>query len=159
MTAATATRWFVAGALLCLGSVGAALLSQHVFDMQPCPWCILQRMIFLVVAACCVLGLLWRSHAGHTVAALGVLAFSASGIAAALWQNRVAAKSETCVQTLADRIIAATGLDGALPEVFQPYASCADAAVDLFGLPYEIWSLMLFVVLGAAAIAILTRRR
>jgi disulfide bond formation protein DsbB len=42
-------------------------------------------------------------------------------------------------------------LDALAPEVFAPRASCADAAVDLLGLPYEFWSLGLFVVFAAAA--------
>ena len=44
-----------------------------------------------------------------------------------------------------------TGLDSRFPEVFAAYASCADAKVDLFGLPYEFWSLGLFILLAAAA--------
>ena len=42
--------WLLALALLCVAVVGAALVTQHVFDMLPCPWCILQRIIFLVIA-------------------------------------------------------------------------------------------------------------
>jgi disulfide bond formation protein DsbB len=37
-------------ALACLAAIGAALVSQHVFDMQPCPWCVLQRLIFALIA-------------------------------------------------------------------------------------------------------------
>ena len=44
-------------ALLCLAGVGIALVSQHVFDMQPCAWCVLQRLILLAIAA-------WRRRAG-----------------------------------------------------------------------------------------------
>jgi disulfide bond formation protein DsbB len=47
-----------------------------------------------------------------------------------------------------------------LPAVFAATASCADAAVQLFGLPYEYWSLALFGVLGLAlAMALLRRGR
>jgi disulfide bond formation protein DsbB len=152
-----ASRWFVAGIVVCLGAVGAALVSQHVFDMQPCPWCVLQRLIFVVIAAACVLGLLWRGRVGRSVAAVIALLACAGGVAAAVWQNQVAAQTESCVQTLADRIMNATGLDGLLPDVFQARASCIDAAVDLFGVPYEFYSLALFVVLGAGAVAILRR--
>ena len=35
---------------ICVAAVGAALITQHVYDMQPCPWCILQRLIFIVIA-------------------------------------------------------------------------------------------------------------
>ena len=33
-----------------LAAVAAALVTQHVFDMQPCPWCVLQRVIFLAMS-------------------------------------------------------------------------------------------------------------
>jgi disulfide bond formation protein DsbB len=133
-----------------VAAVGAALVSQHVFDMQPCPWCVLQRLIFLAVSAAAVVGLLWRSGLGRRVSGGLVVLLALCGVAAALWQHFVAASSASCDLTLADRIVAATGLDGRFPEVFAAYASCADAAVDLFGVPYEFWSLAGFVALAIA---------
>jgi len=53
--------------------------------------------------------------------------------------------------------VSGVGLDGMAPEVFAPRASCADAAVNLLGLPYEFWSLGLFVLLGTAAVAALVK--
>jgi disulfide bond formation protein DsbB len=150
-------RWLVGGIVLSLGAVGAALVTQHFFDMQPCPWCVLQRLIFVVIAGACVLGLLWRGAAGRVVSAVLVLLAALSGVAAAVWQNQVAAQTESCVLTLADRIMNATGLDGLLPDVFQARASCIDAAVDLLGVPYEFYSLALFVVLGIGAVQVLRR--
>jgi disulfide bond formation protein DsbB len=134
-----------------VAAVGAALVSQHVFDMQPCPWCVLQRLIFLAVSAAAVVGLVWRSALGRRVSGGLVVGLALCGVAAALWQHFVAASSASCDLTLAERIVAATGLDGRFPEVFAAYASCADAAVDLAGVPYEFWSLLafaLFVVAG-----------
>ena len=140
---------------ICVAAVGAALITQHVYDMQPCPWCILQRMIFLAIAAVALLGLLWRSRIGTLASALAMDMLAAAGVAAALWQHFVAASSSSCNLTLADRIIAATGLDGLLPEIFAPRASCADAAVNLAGVPYEFWSLALFATLAALAVLVL----
>jgi disulfide bond formation protein DsbB len=84
-----------------------------------------------------------------------------AGVAAALWQHFVAAASSSCKRTLADRIVSGLQLDALAPEVFAPRASCAEAAVDLLGLPYEFWSLALFSLLAAAAFALLAglRRR
>jgi disulfide bond formation protein DsbB len=153
-------RLFALTLLLSLGALGAALVSQHVFDMQPCPWCVLQRAIFALLALAAVLGLLWRGVLGLRVAAgLGIV-LAALGAAAALWQHVVAAKSASCNLTLADRIVSGLQLDALLPQVFAATASCADAAVQLFGLPYEYWSLALFAVLGLAlAMALVQRRR
>jgi disulfide bond formation protein DsbB len=140
-------------ALLSLCAVGAALYTQHVWDMQPCPWCVLQRLVFVAIAAACLVGLALP----RTGAALA-LVLACSGVAAALWQHFVAASSASCDLTLADRIMAATGLDGRFPEVFMAMATCAEAKVDLFGLPYEAWSGLLFVALATAALWILRRR-
>jgi disulfide bond formation protein DsbB len=155
--ALTPTRLFAAAVVLPLAAVAAALLSQHVFDMQPCPWCVLQRAIFVAIALAALPGLLVRRAALRraSAAAFGLLA--ASGVAAALWQHFVAASSTSCKLTLADRIMSGLGLDSLAPEVFAAYASCADAAVDLFGLPYEFYSLVLYLVLAAAAVALLRR--
>jgi disulfide bond formation protein DsbB len=56
-------------ALLSIVAVGVALVSQHVFDMQPCPWCVLQRAIFLAIAIVCLVGLVLRSGAARAIAA------------------------------------------------------------------------------------------
>ncbi|WP_374513984.1 hypothetical protein [Niveibacterium sp.] len=40
-----------------------------------------------------------------------------------------------------------------------PRASCADAAVRLFGVPYEFWSLALFIVVAAALILLIIKLR
>ena len=147
----TAARLFAGVGLACLAAVGAALVSQHVYGMQPCPWCVLQRVIFLAIAIACGLGLMWRSASGRAVAAgLGLL-LALSGVAAALWQHFQAAASASCNLTLADRIVSGwLGLDGLWPDVFSARASCADAAVNLFGVPYDFWSLALFVIVALA---------
>ncbi|HEX4235341.1 MAG TPA: disulfide bond formation protein B [Caldimonas sp.] len=144
---------FVAAASF--GVVVAALVSQHEFAMEPCPWCVLQRLIFLAIGACALLGLLWRSVVGSRVAAGIALLLAADGVAAAFWQQLVAAKSESCNLTLADRVVGATGLDQLLPSVFEARASCADAAVSLLGVPYAYWSAAAFVICAIALLRIL----
>ena len=146
-------------ALVCLGAVGIALVSQHVYDMQPCPWCALQRLIFAAIALVALLGLAWRSAAGRRTVALLMLLLCGTGIAAALWQHFVAAASSSCNLTLADKVLSATMLDTLLPDVFQPRASCADAAVDLLGVPYEFWSLALYAAIESAVVWMLVRGR
>ena len=137
-----------AAAGLGIAAVAAALVSQHVFGMEPCPWCVLQRLIFVAIALACGLGLVWRRRAGHQVAGVLVLLLGLGGAAAALWQHFYASASASCNLTLADRIVGATTLDRLIPDVFSARASCADAAVNLAGMPYEFWSLVLFLVVA-----------
>ena len=152
-------RLFLAAAALSLGVVAAALVTQHVLGMLPCPWCVLQRLIFVVIATLALIGaaLSAVTHApiARRVAAGLMLLGAVAGAAAALWQHFVASSSTSCNLTLADRVVTATGLDALLPDVFAAWASCADAAAKLLGLPYEVWSLTAFVVLGAVALRLL----
>lgn len=150
--------WLLGGtAALCIVAVVLALVSQHRFNMQPCPWCVLQRVIFLAIAAACVIGLVWRSALGRRVGAGLGLVLAGCGIAAALWQHFVAASTASCDLTLADRVISGLKLDEWQPDVFMPMASCADAKVNLLGVPYEFWSLALFVAMAVAALRVLRR--
>ena len=137
-------------ATVSLGAVALALVTQHVFDMQPCPWCVLQRLEFVVIGAVALLAVASRSERGLHGAAVG--------IATALWHYFVASVSTSCDRTLADQIMAATGLDGLLPEVFEARVSCAEASVTLLGLPYVFWSFAVFVAIEAVALWLLLRK-
>ena len=149
--------WFSCIAFGCVAAVGAALVSQHVFNMQPCPWCALQRLILLAIAAVCLLaGVVGRS--GRRIGGAVALLLALSGVMAALWQHFKAAASVSCNLTLADKILSGLQLDRALPDVFEPRASCADAAVNLLGVPYDFWSLALFVLVALAAARLTSRR-
>ena len=151
-------RPFLALAAIGLGAVGLALVTQHGFEMLPCPWCILQRMIFVAIAIAALPGALLASPTVRKASAALVLLLALCGVAAALWQHFVAAASASCNLTLADRIVSASGLDALLPDVFAPWASCADAAAKLLGVPYEFYSLTLFVLSAVTAVWLLLRR-
>lgn len=148
----TSRAWLLAIAMACIAAVIGALVAQHGFDMQPCPWCILQRLIFVVIAVVALIGTVPTSYLARTVAATLVVLLSLAGGAAAVWQHAVAAKSASCNLTLADKILSALRLNTTLPDIFEPRASCADAAVNLLGMPFEYWSLALFAVLAITAI-------
>jgi disulfide bond formation protein DsbB len=144
-------------AAACVVAVGIALVAQHRFDMQPCPWCILQRLIYLAIALVAIIAA-WaaprRARRG-----LGALVFvlAACGAAAAVWQHVVAAQQFSCNLTLADRVITVLRLETLVPPLFQVTASCAEAAASLLGVPFELWSLLLFASLGLAAFALARR--
>jgi disulfide bond formation protein DsbB len=151
-------RWLLAIAGLCIAGVAAALLGQYAFDMRPCPWCILQRVIFVAIALLCLIGALVPRAAAHKPAAAAAIVLAVLGAAAALYQHFVAAKAMSCNLTLADRIIAALKLEDALPSLFGVTGSCADSAVSVLGVPFEFWSLALFALLVLLALAALRGR-
>jgi disulfide bond formation protein DsbB len=131
-----------------LAAVGTALFTQYRLDMQPCPWCVLQRAIFVAISLSALPGWLIRLALVRKAVAGLVVMLAACGMAAALWQHFVAAVSISCKQTLADQIVQGIGLSERWPTVFAAYASCADAAAKLLGVSYEFYSLTLFTLLA-----------
>lgn len=143
-------------ALLCLLAVGFALFSQHVLGMQPCAWCVLQRLLFLVIAALCLLANIFNAYFMKRLITILVLLTSIGGAMSAWYQYKVASHMFTCDMTFADRIMSKTlGLDAAIPWLFGIYATCMDAAVSLFGIEYALWSLALFALMAIVSVVLL----
>ncbi|MBW8756780.1 MAG: disulfide bond formation protein B [Burkholderiales bacterium] len=137
----------VAVGLVSLGAVGLAAIAQYVFDMQPCPWCVLQRLIYIVVGVLALVAAALPGLGRRLFIALALLG-AFSGLAAALWQQLHAVNEASCAMTLADRIMTGLQLDSLLPQLFTAYASCADAAVSVLGIPFAVWSCLLYVLLA-----------
>lgn len=138
--------------LACAAAVAGALVAQHRFGMEPCPWCILQRILFIAIAGISLLAAALPWGLPRRLLSLLVVALAGSGVAAAWWQHFVAAKSASCALTLADRVITTLSVDTRWPEAFEVRASCADAAANLAGVPFEFWSLALFALAGILAL-------
>lgn len=141
------------GSLLALA---VALVAQHAFGIQPCPWCVIQRIAVLAIAVLALVGAglggLMR-RAAPAVAALAVLGLGIGGAVAAWHQHTVAAKQLSCAFTWADRTLMSLGLDALWPSLFKVGATCADAAQALMlGLPFEAWSGAWFVMVSVAAL-------
>lgn len=144
-------------AVFAFGAVGIALISQYVFDMPPCAWCVLQRLIYLIIGFFALIG----ATGGRVLARLGAALaaiFALCGAVAAWYQFTVAAKMLSCDQTFADRFMTTTGLESAVPWLFGIYATCMDAVVPILGIEYAIWSLALFVILFFMALPVIFKR-
>ena len=108
-------------ALASFGAVGIALIAQHQFGVKPCPWCVLQRAIFLLIGSLSLLG--WLASAKRALrqsALVLVLVLCAAGLTAAVFQHEVASQSATCAMGLADNIVTALNLEELWPLVFMP---------------------------------------
>jgi disulfide bond formation protein DsbB len=134
-------------ALLAIAAVALAVTAQYVFDMQPCPWCVLQRFIYIVIAVLALLGALLSRSARRVAIGLALLG-ALSGIASALYQQLAAVNENSCDLSLAERITTGLHLDRILPQLFIAYASCADAAVSVLHIPFAVWSCAMYAVLA-----------
>lgn len=152
-----APRLLWAMAAACAMALVLALIAQYGWDMRPCPWCVLQRLLYVLVGLACVLGALLPG-ARRPLAGVALLV-AVAGAASAIYQHTVAAASFSCDLTLADRIVSGLKLDALLPSVFSATASCAEAAVSVLGVPFAYWSLALFVLLAVTAAVVSRARR
>ncbi|WAC72262.1 disulfide bond formation protein B [Roseateles sp. SL47] len=156
----TPPRVLAVTALASLAALAAALVAQYQFDIKPCPWCVMQRGIFILIAVVSVLGwCLQRVKAARVVALLLVAALGIAGLVAAGYQHEVAAKLASCDMTFADKVLTALELESRWPSVFMVTASCSEAsAYTLLGQPYDIWSGLLFTLIALGALLTLKRR-
>jgi disulfide bond formation protein DsbB len=138
-------------------AIAVALFLQHQFGMEPCPWCVLQRVIYAFIGALGVLGWLARPKAIHASCGVLMTLLGLSGIGCALYQHFVAAKSLSCKMTFADQVIRTVHADRFWPAIFEVRASCAEAAVNLLGIPFEFWSAVFFGLLIIGALMALRR--
>lgn len=137
--------WLAFG--LSWGGVAIALVLQHGFDMQPCAWCNIQRGAYLIIGVLALLALVSPTSVGSIVLAVLAAGFALGGLAAAGFQHFVAAKSDACGFSWADRFIYDTRLDETMPWLFKATASCGEANLPLFGVPFALWSAALFTLL------------
>ena len=138
------------------GAIATALVHQHIFGMEPCAWCVLQRLVFAVIFLISILSIIFKKTLAFDwlVSALG-----ASGVGIALYQLNVANYSNSCGISVAEKFMNWTHLNSLLPQVFESYALCADANVSLLGLPYAAWSLWLFVLITLLSIRKIIKNR
>lgn len=144
-------------AAACALAVAAALFAQHGLGMRPCPWCILQRLLFILIALV-ALGTAFaparRLRIGLNIA---TLLLASAGVIAAVYQHEVAAKSFSCDLTLADKLVSALRIESLWPWMFQVTATCAESATSLLGVPFEFWSLALFALLAIVSAGLVLR--
>lgn len=137
--------------LLCLGLLGFALYLQHLKNLDPCPWCIAQRLLFIGVGLVALVAALHRPGRIGTVlyAVLGAL-FAAAGVAAASYQihlqNDPKAALE-CMGSWLERWLDASRVGKMIPPLLQYDGSCVLKPWSFLGLSIPGWSLTWFVIL------------
>lgn len=135
-------------AFVSLGGVAVGLVLQHQFGMEPCAWCVVQRMFYVLVGGFSLAAL---ALGGMPIAALGAMLLAdlsaTLGLASALFHQFVAARPGGCGITIADKFLMATSLHEHLPWLMNPTAMCDEANQPLLGVPFAVWSIALFTLL------------
>jgi len=153
-------RLLAVAALTAAVALAIALWTQAALDMQPCSWCVAQRMAIIVAGVAAAAGAAVSRRGPRNLCAAVVVVAALVGLAAAVWQQGWAAQTLACPLTLVDRLLMATELDQALPFLFKASASCSEANRPLFGVPYAVLSGLCFALLATlAGLALRASRR
>ncbi len=130
-----------------LSLVGGGLLLAQLLHLAACPLCIIQRMLYLLLALVAGFGLVVAARPwGRRLAALLMAAVAATGAGVAgfqVWIQRFA-PTTTCTGKLPwwEEFVEWAGRQS--PMLFQPSGLCSDPAWTLFGLSIAEWSLACF---------------
>ena len=154
---------YLAGFLICGGLILYALYLQYYEYQDPCPLCLLQRVVYIVLMVVFLLGALHgprRTGAVVYSTLLVLVSVIGAGIAGRhVWlQHLPKDKVPECGPGLG-YILDRFPLVNALEKIFRGSGECAEAGWRLVGLSIAEWSLVWFILLGAYAVFVAAAAR
>ncbi len=151
---------FAAAAAVSLALVGGGIVLAHLLNLAACPLCILQRMLYLLLALVGIGGLITVQPLARRLAALAMAAIAATGAFVAgyqIWIQRVA-HDTNCVADAPwwEQLVDWAGQH--LPLLFEVSGLCSERPWKLLGLSIAEWSLLAFSAMFALAVFAALRR-
>ncbi|BCK88200.1 disulfide bond formation protein B [Sideroxyarcus emersonii] len=156
---AISRRWlYLAGALIVAGLFGAALYLQYVLRQDPCPLCMLQRVIFIVIGVLFGLAALHNARQiGARIYAVLIGLFAIAGVAVALrhiWIQHLPKDQVPACGPGLDYMLKNFPMSDVLQELMHGSGECAAKGWTFLTLGIPEWSLLWFVLLGMFALAV-----
>jgi len=146
-------------ALACIALLAFGLYLQHAVGLEPCPMCIVQRYLFILVALAAGIGAALPASATRWVGGLmALLSFTGAGVAARQsWLQWFPPEIATCGRDLFG-MIESFPLKRVIPMVFRGSGDCSAVDWTFLGLSIANWSFLNFVLVGVIGLALLLRR-
>ena len=138
---------FTVALCVSLSLVGGGVLLAELLRLAACPLCVIQRMLYLLLALAAGSGLLLAARPlARTIAALAMTAIAAAGAGVAAYQVWIQrfAPNTTCGADLPWWEALVEWAGRLVPILFQPNGLCSDPAWKLLGLSIAEWSLLSF---------------
>jgi len=157
------SRWlYLGGALFAAGLIGFALFLQYVKHQDPCPLCMVQRVIFIVLLAVFALAALHGpKRIGERIYAVLIALLSLSGVGVAarhIWiQNLPKDQVPACGPGL-DYMLETMPMADVLKELMHGSGECAAKGWTFLALGIPEWSLLCYVALGVWGLLIAIRK-
>ena len=147
---------------ICVALMAAALTMQYALKLDPCPLCVLQRVLVIALAGVFLVaavhnpGLVGRRVYGILIVLLGALGIAVAG--RHVWlQNLPADQVPECGPGL-EYLLDAFPLTEALSLVFRGSGECADVQWMFLGLTIPGWTLVIFTVFTLAGLILIATR-
>lgn len=138
--------WFAALSLGVFGLVAAGLALQQLVRIAPCPLCIAQRVLYLLLAVLALGGVLWPRGRLLWAALIGMVTVPGWLIAAyQSWMQAYPHLAPECSYTdpnLLERLVDWLGMQW--PSLFLATGFCSSRDWEFVGLSLANWSLLVF---------------
>jgi len=152
--------WFASLALGVFGLVAIGMELQHLLRLSPCPLCIFQRLLYLLIGGLALGGVLWPVLRPLWCGLIGALA--AGGVAVAGYQTWMQAYPHLAPEcsfvdpNAIERLVDWLGMEW--PSLFLATGFCTSREWEMFGLSMANWSLLIFAGI-VGYVLLLARRR
>lgn len=149
---------FALGLAACIALLAYVVFVQFYQHIEPCPLCIMQRVVFIGMGIVFLIGALHAPRAGGRwgyVSLLLLLALAGIGVAwRQLWLQSLPADQVPACGPGLSYMLNAFPLGQTIKMVFTGSGECAEVNWKFLGLAMPAWSLICYVVLGVWAILV-----
>ena len=152
-------RWlYLAGALIVAALFGSALYLQYVLRQEPCPLCMIQRVIFIAIGVLFFIAALLNAGAlaGRIYSSLIAL-FALTGVGVAsrhIWIQHLPADQVPACGPGLDYMLKHFPMSDVLQELMHGSGECAAKGWTFLTLGIPEWSLIWYVLLGIFAVTV-----
>jgi protein dithiol:quinone oxidoreductase len=157
-------RWlYLAGALIVAVLFCAALYLQYVLRQDPCPLCMIQRVIFIVIGALFfIAALLNAGHIGSRIYSILIALFALGGVAVAsrhIWIQHLPKDQVPACGPGLDFMLKHFPMSEVWQELMHGSGECAAKGWTFLTLGIPEWSLVWYVLLGVFAVVVGWKKR
>jgi disulfide bond formation protein DsbB len=157
-------RWlYLAGTLVVAALFGSALYLQYVLRQEPCPLCMVQRVVFIVIGVLFLVATLHNPRrTGSTLYAALIGLFALGGVAVAsrhIWIQHLPKDQVPACGPGLDYMLQNFPMSDVLRELMHGSGECAEKGWTFLTLGIPEWSLIWYVLLGIWAVLIAAKTR
>jgi disulfide bond formation protein DsbB len=157
-------RWlFLLGALTVAAMYGSALYLQYVLRQEPCPLCMIQRVIFIAIGVTFLIAALHNTKAfGAKIYGVLIALFAASGVAVAarhIWIQHLPKDQVPGCGPGLEYMLQNFPMAEVWKELLHGSGECAEKGWTFLALGIPEWALVSYVLLGVFALLVGWKQR